>query len=709
MGATVNLDLLPLKRLLAIEETGLEHLPPEHTSEEKSRFLLQRIDFEQSEEKDAKRVKSAKESIAQLKWPWQGLVENLQLAQQELSYILDFLNHVEANDAITVTNMMKPKQLPHEICSELALRASAKLHNFKKIGKYLKQTAKALEQQVEREAVFYGALMRLQQHWKIKRLRGISAGPGGNAGFTVDLSYPQMSADLMWGLSLRSAGLHSINIEQDSNGLLVAGLPSECMNTIHMQLNGPYIPHRALKDEGSRDGCFILSSNEKGPDSSIENEEDAVIEKGVGKAVKMGADLAHSVLRRIQMAIIHEQIFEWTAREALQPSSGLVVTSVEEHSLRVSLGHSCMLVLELHKFTDKMDDCHTSDATVIESDSSGNKNVKVEDQTADSGHEKISPVEGSPKDVGDSSIQPEEHSIVFWKDMSVFICLEQAFCQSAFLHPKDMRTSAVKSGQPKSTDGMSMLSKSKDASSGLWQDVIVFEAVSPLKLFSLTMRHRTFCSKVLLELEQLVQGVSYLFLSSCPTGNSRVTTWELTVRIPKAVGEGWKMGMVKWREAHKWNSSNFHLRVMICDTSLFVEGFEVAEMQDGTEFPEWKRSKHRCDLTELSGFLLSQFAGQLVKWLQEEAIIMGLNAKRNCLSVCINMNSKDDFIILAALDSDAHCINWWIYVRSIEGDDEFIEELSANKIQNQRFLGPLNPETLRSILVDLLSYSGDES
>lgn len=68
----------------------------ERTPEEKSRFLLQRIDFEQSEEKDAKRAKSSKESNAQStsKWPWQGLVESLQLAQQELSYILDFLTHV---------------------------------------------------------------------------------------------------------------------------------------------------------------------------------------------------------------------------------------------------------------------------------------------------------------------------------------------------------------------------------------------------------------------------------------------------------------------------------------------------------------------------------------------------------------------------------------------------------------------------------------
>ena len=60
------------------------------------RFLLQRVDFGCAEEKDAKKAKTTKEAAAQAasKWPWQELVENLQMAQQELSYILDFITHV---------------------------------------------------------------------------------------------------------------------------------------------------------------------------------------------------------------------------------------------------------------------------------------------------------------------------------------------------------------------------------------------------------------------------------------------------------------------------------------------------------------------------------------------------------------------------------------------------------------------------------------
>ena len=71
------------------------------------RFLLQRIDFGCAEEKDAKKAKTTKEAAAQAssKWPWQGLVENLQMAQQELSYILDFITHVRIILSRCFTNL----------------------------------------------------------------------------------------------------------------------------------------------------------------------------------------------------------------------------------------------------------------------------------------------------------------------------------------------------------------------------------------------------------------------------------------------------------------------------------------------------------------------------------------------------------------------------------------------------------------------------
>lgn len=64
--------------------------------DEKRLALIRRIDFTPLVEKDAKKQKkSSKETTAAAApWPWQSLVENLQLAHQELSVIVDLINTV---------------------------------------------------------------------------------------------------------------------------------------------------------------------------------------------------------------------------------------------------------------------------------------------------------------------------------------------------------------------------------------------------------------------------------------------------------------------------------------------------------------------------------------------------------------------------------------------------------------------------------------
>ncbi|KAL8503348.1 hypothetical protein ACS0TY_022185 [Phlomoides rotata] len=67
---------------------------------------------------------------------------------------------VEANDAVIVAGMTRPKQFPNEHLSDLAVSMATKLQCFQSIGKYFKQSAKALEEKIAREARFYGALIR---------------------------------------------------------------------------------------------------------------------------------------------------------------------------------------------------------------------------------------------------------------------------------------------------------------------------------------------------------------------------------------------------------------------------------------------------------------------------------------------------------------------------------------------------------------------
>lgn len=72
--------------------------------DEKTVSLIRRIDFAWAVEREdpSKKQKkssadsssSSKETSANQPWPWQSLVENLQLAHQELSVIIDLINTV---------------------------------------------------------------------------------------------------------------------------------------------------------------------------------------------------------------------------------------------------------------------------------------------------------------------------------------------------------------------------------------------------------------------------------------------------------------------------------------------------------------------------------------------------------------------------------------------------------------------------------------
>ncbi|KAM2887567.1 hypothetical protein FF1_011418 [Malus domestica] len=49
------------------------------------------------------------------------MVENLQLAHQELFVIIDLINTVKTNNVVTMASMTRPKPLPNETMSDLAV------------------------------------------------------------------------------------------------------------------------------------------------------------------------------------------------------------------------------------------------------------------------------------------------------------------------------------------------------------------------------------------------------------------------------------------------------------------------------------------------------------------------------------------------------------------------------------------------------------
>ncbi|KAH9554981.1 hypothetical protein CY35_08G090600 [Sphagnum magellanicum] len=384
----IMLDPLPMKRLLALEESGSEHLPPELSQEEKPLALLGRIDFGQ----EAKKVKSEsngsskeEEEVVPPTWPWQGLVEHLQQADQELVVILDLISQVEANEAVTVANVVRPKLLPQETCSDLALRASSKLQHFRDVGKYLKRSAQALERQVEREAVFYGALMRLQRNWKVKRQRGIAAGPGGSAGFSIEVG-------------ITEGAPCGVMVDQDPAGLLVARpATSHPLASLHVSLHSAAQSFK-LRREGNLVGRPVSTENEEKPEAAAMQDAPKGVDRGIGEGVDKGAVSAQVVLRQIQASNFDEQVFEWVSREALLLTPSINVTGLSDTSLQLSLGHAT--TLNLHLSSQSPDELHT--------------------QVAD------------PQNSGPTIMPQFDHFQSPQTEASLGICLQQAFHQFTF-------------------------------------------------------------------------------------------------------------------------------------------------------------------------------------------------------------------------------------------------------------------------------------
>ncbi|BBN12956.1 mediator of RNA polymerase II transcription subunit 17 [Marchantia polymorpha subsp. ruderalis] len=698
----VTLDKLPLKRVLALEEAGLEILPIEPTPEEKPLHLLSRIDFGHTVEKDTKKIKAGKDAPPPppAAWPWQGLAENLQQAQQELNIILDLLTHVEANEAVQVVNMMKPKMLPHETFNEICLRAAAKNNKFREVGKYLKKTAQALERQVEREAVFYGALMRLQRNWKVKRQRGVSAGPGGSAGFSIDLSFP-LPADSSSGSSARAAALASVNLDQDVSGLLQALTPSgKPLNKLNISLRSTQPGRTVWERQDVKDEDWIGKVEDPARGSDVAGSQN----RGVGEGVDTGAKGAQVVLRRIQAVIFDEQVFEWVGREALMANSGMNVLGIGDTCLQFSLGHSASLTLELSESAKRNHDLGPTDA---QDDEDGN------DEDEDGG--KLGPTKSATNSQTLDKADAEWSSLKLYgrriipNERALVVCLHQAFHQCVFGYPTVLPNGLVtfKLGHGKNAVDTPVLTKTREPSSatgasGPAKESVSGDGASAIKHFSAIMRHRVLCNRVLAELEKQVTEIPHLQLSFHPTWHPRVSAWDLSLVTPVSSQRGKDAALTENKES--W----FQCTIVLRDESLTVEGLEGESRFEAPSKTSPQEilplNIHNVGISELPTFLLFQIATELVSWLHDEAVNMGLKVSRDLLSVVFQLESCDDVAIVACPDVKAHCINWWMRTWGFGMDESSgKEDMVSENGHHQRFLGPLSLDILRKVLLDLIS------
>ncbi|XP_065849790.1 mediator of RNA polymerase II transcription subunit 17 [Euphorbia lathyris] len=653
----ISLDKLPVKRLESIEENGLERFPTDIEYDEKRVSLIRRIDFawavekEDEENKKKKKISNSNESSSATQWPWQSMVENLQLAHQELSVIIDLINTVEANDAVTVASMTRPKPLPSEHLADLAVSTATKLQCYRHLGKYFKQSAKALEQQIAREARFYGALIRLQQNWKVKRQRMAAIAPG-NEGFTIDLFDNSLydSASLF-----RPSSLSTIRIEHDSAGMLAINLPPNSCRSLHFGILGSHSNDDVKKSTNIKRSCSVEHlSEETETDSTSDNE-----------CVKE----THSLLREVHQAIFSEQVFDMVNREAFNQSLGLNVTGIRENYLQLSItqGDSVFISLVLSNEDDQINDgggIEISESAVLPLDSL--EGVKLPEEKVDYINKKSS----------------------FPNRISYEIYLQQIFHEHVFARAND---------RPLSSGSHASGQTAKNGSSLLGH-------------FCMSVAHRIFSNKVLMELENAVCKVPYLHLISHPTWHSRISSWTVLMKVPHSILHASSQLRTSDTKLMKCDiKTEFRTKVVVNDDCIYVEAEgapNVVGLFKGSADDICSMNKYDCDIADLPVIILQQVGSQVIRWLHEEAITVGMKANRDFLSLSLELEQGEVLSLVGHVDPENSegCISWWLVM-----EDGFAEErklrmdIGEGASEYRKFLGYLPLDVLHSTLMDLVS------
>lgn len=306
---------------------------------------------------------------------------------------------------------------------------------------------------------------RLQQNWKVKKQR-VAASAFGNEGFTFDL-FDNLLYDS--ASVVRPSTLSTVRIDHDSAGMLALNLPPNSCQALHFGFLG------ANLDNGSKESSKMSSYLSKEGESDTVNDDECIKQ-------------AHSLLRDVHQAIFSEQVnnlcllifhgtgdkipfsyssvvvwsqvFDFVTREAFNPSAGYNVTGMRENFLQLSLGQEISVYLSLAPL--RQDD-QTSES---ESPQDANTSLVPLDSFNDM------------SDGKDGSLQ----KLGFPNQISYEIYLLQIIHEHVFLKDKDRPQSATSgiSGQSRK-DGPGLLSH-----------------------FCLSLAHRIFSNKVLLELEKVV-------------------------------------------------------------------------------------------------------------------------------------------------------------------------------------------------------------
>lgn len=211
----------------------------------------------------------------------------------------------------------------------------------------------------------------MQRNWKVKRQRGVAAGPGGSAGFSIDVGTSEAAPCV-------------VIVDQDPAGLLVANRPAgNSLASLHVTLHAKATAFQSEQRAHGFSGPEATAAEERS-DGAGSHDASKLLERSVGDGVDRGAVSAQAVLRQIQTASFDEQVwymhslylilldvhrcqsmsmsadlhhfwylcgvvqvFEWVGREALLLSSTLSVSGLSDSCLQLSLGYATTVTLNL--------------------------------------------------------------------------------------------------------------------------------------------------------------------------------------------------------------------------------------------------------------------------------------------------------------------------------------------------------------------------
>ncbi|KAL8503344.1 hypothetical protein ACS0TY_022181 [Phlomoides rotata] len=227
--------------------------------------------------------------------------------------------------------------------------------------------------------------------------------------------------------------------------------------------------------------------------------------------------------------------------------------------------------------------------------------------------------------------------------------------------------------------------------------------------FCMSLAHRIFSNKVLSTLENLVYRTPYVQLISHPTWHSRTSSWTLTMKIPQSILHAGSQIQTSGVGNAKIIGSQFWTKIVVIDDSIKVEGEgspNVLSLFKGTSDSASSINGYECDLADLPIILLQQVASQIIQWLHEEALIVGIKANRDFLALGFELDRGEIVRLVAHVNPDdtQGCISWWLTI-----DDGLTEEHKLrsdtfnSKSGSRKFLGYLPLDLLYSTLLDFLN------